>query len=51
MFHEIQEISWLPEELFASREGFCSMEPVSQEQFSHSTTIQLNSVKEECNMY
>jgi hypothetical protein len=50
MFHEMQEISWLPEELFASHEGFCSMEPVSQEEFSHSTSIKLKSVKEEYNM-
>jgi hypothetical protein len=46
----MQEISWLTEELFASHNGFCSMEPVSQEEFSHSTSIKLKSVKEECNM-
>jgi len=39
MFHEMQEISWPPEELFASHEGFCSMQPASQEEFSHSTSI------------
>lgn len=36
--------------LFASHGGFCSMEPVSQEEFFDSTSIKLKSVKEECNM-
>jgi hypothetical protein len=41
----MQEISWLPEELFASHGGFCSMEPVRQEEFFDSTSIKLKSVK------
>jgi hypothetical protein len=44
----MQAISRLHEELLASHEGFCSMEPVSQEEFSHSTSVKLKSV-EECN--
>jgi len=39
MFHEMQEISWQPEDLFASHEGFCSMESVRK--FSHSTSAKL----------